>query len=228
MVVCQCACGNLFTTSISNIRNGHRVSCGCKNTEIFKNNGKNVGKIPNKTIDYSKVENPYYIFNKQLNEKKDNCFLWDIICKKCNKHYKEVPTFIISDKRRRGNNPCKCWQNQSKGVLKIINILKEMNINFYQEYTFDSCKSPKGKFLKFDFYLPDYDILIEYDGEQHFQNNGLFGASNAEEKLILQKEYDNIKNNWCINNNKKLIRISYKDYNNLDKKYLEGVIYGRL
>ncbi len=103
-----------------------------------------------------------------------------------------------------------------------------MNINFIQEYTFNTCLSPKDRLLKFDFYLTDYDILIEYDGEQHFENNGLFGAFNTEEKLKKQKEYDTIKNNWCKNNNKKLIRISYKDYNILNKNYLKGVIYDKI
>lgn len=102
-------------------------------------------------------------------------------------------------------NPCSCWKTYSIGVQRIITILKKNNISYELEKKFDTCISPKGNCLPFDFYLPDYNILIEYDGQQHFKIS--FGQD--ENKLIKQKEYDKIKNEWCKNNNIHLIRIPY-------------------
>ena len=92
----------------------------------------------------------------------------------------------------------------------IMNLKKISNkINYSLEKTFESCLSAKGNMLPFDFYLPDYNILIEYDGQQHYQI--AFGQD--EQKLFLQQENDKIKNNWCKKNNIKLIRISYRQKN---------------
>ena len=65
----------------------------------------------------------------------------------------------------------------------------------------------------------EYDILIEYDGEQHFSlarfgNKTIEQAKKELDKYIL---HDNIKNNWCLKNNKKLLRYSYKDFNKLEE-----------
>lgn len=61
-------------------------------------------------------------------------------------------------------NPCSCWKTHSTGVQKIITILKTNNIEYELEKKFPTCLSPKGKQLSFDFYLPKYNRLIEYDG----------------------------------------------------------------
>lgn len=102
-------------------------------------------------------------------------------------------------------NPCSCWKTHSIGVQKIITILETNNIKYELEKNFSTCLSPKGNCLPFDFYLPEYNVLIEYDGQQHFQI--AFGQN--EEKLILQQKYDKIKDEWCKENNIKLIRIPY-------------------
>jgi hypothetical protein len=59
--------------------------------------------------------------------------------------------------------------------------------------------------LSFDFYLPNENTLIEYDGEQHFSSRGLYGK-----KIETLKRNDLIKNEYCKDNNIKLIRVHYK------------------
>lgn len=57
----------------------------------------------------------------------------------------------------------------SKGEQLIYDILIENNLVFEQQKTFNNCINPKtNKKLRFDFYLPDYNCCIEYDGEQHY------------------------------------------------------------
>lgn len=59
--------------------------------------------------------------------------------------------------------------------------------------------------------------LIEYDGEQHFKPVEIWGG---EEKLKIQQERDKRKNQWCKENNVRLIRIPYTEYDNLTIEYL--------
>ena len=63
--------------------------------------------------------------------------------------------------------------------------------------------------MRFDFYLPDYNTCIEFDGEQHFKPIKHFGGK---ERFKQQQKNDQIKNDYCVENNIALIRISdYSD-----------------
>jgi very-short-patch-repair endonuclease len=93
----------------------------------------------------------------------------------------------------------------------IINILTNKNVNFEYQKMFDLCKNKRK--LKFDFYLPDYNLCIEYDGEQHYKIVEYWGG---EKGLKYRKNNDIIKDNYCKENNINLLRISYKDFNNIE------------
>ena len=71
----------------------------------------------------------------------------------------------------------------------------------------------------FDFYLPDQNILIEYDGEQHFHKvkNDRYGY----EGIVAR---DNYKNQWCQENNIPLIRIPYTDYDKINVQNMRRII----
>ena len=69
--------------------------------------------------------------------------------------------------------------------------------------------------LRFDFYLPDYNCCIEYDGIQHFKRTN-FSHDNFEER----QKRDEIKNQYCKDNNIVLIRIPYTDLDLIDRQYL--------
>lgn len=104
----------------------------------------------------------------------------------------------------------------SKGEIKIGKILNENKIKFITQKTFDDC-TYKEK-LRFDFYLPDYNVLIEYDGEQHFRpvdfaSKGLAWANKVFEHNQIK---DKIKNDYCKDNNIRLIRIPYWEFDNID------------
>lgn len=82
---------------------------------------------------------------------------------------------------------------------------------------FDNCKY-KNK-LPFDFYLPDYNICIEYDGLQHYESIEYFGG---EKNYKLRIEKDKIKTKYCQDNNIILERIIYSD--NIIEK-LENILF---
>ena len=58
----------------------------------------------------------------------------------------------------------------------------------------------------FDFFLPDYNLLIEYDGEQHFKPVQTYGGEEALKKLLVRDEF---KNRWAWENGYMLMRIPY-------------------
>lgn len=100
---------------------------------------------------------------------------------------------------------------ESKGELKIRDFFSKNKISFIAQKKFEECRYKKQ--LQFDFYLPDYNICIEYDGAQHSE---IIEAWGGIEKLKETQYKDNIKNDFCNNNNIGLIRIKYTDYNNIE------------
>ena len=106
----------------------------------------------------------------------------------------------------KGTSCPKC--KNSKGEKTISNYLSNKNINFVTQKHYDECISNKGYKLRFDFYLPDINTCIEYDGKQHYHIIDYFnGAEGFNERKI----NDSIKNYYCQENNITLIRIKYND-----------------
>lgn len=110
---------------------------------------------------------------------------------------------------------CPQCNSSSRGEDKIKMYLDNRNIKYNRNHIFPECKNKKG--LRFDFYLPEMNFIIEYDGEHHFKENKYFGSGNLE----YMKNNDNIKNNYCIKNNITLLRIPYFDYDNIDDILLD-------
>lgn len=105
----------------------------------------------------------------------------------------------------------------SKGEEKIKKILENHKIIFIEEKTFKDCKFKYG--LPFDFYLPQYNCCIEYDGLQHFEpvdfaGNGKEWANNRFVDCVIR---DTIKNEYCKYHNIKLIRIPYWEFDNIEE-----------
>ena len=90
----------------------------------------------------------------------------EIICKK-HGSFIQQPTKHLSNQ---GCPICKL----SKGELEVMKILLENNINFKTQHRFNDLN------LIFDFFLPDKNIAIEYDGIQHFEPINHFGGFNSE------------------------------------------------
>jgi len=106
----------------------------------------------------------------------------------------------------------KCFKTISKGEIKIENFLKKNNIEYKYQYVVKEIN-----YCSYDFYLPKYNCLIEYQGEQHYRPVNIFGG---EEKFKIQLEHDRIKEKYAKDKNIKLIIIPYTDYNNIDSYLL--------
>ena len=135
-----------------------------------------------------------------------------ILCK-CKEHNQTfyMTAYNILD----GENACtQCYM--SKGELQIQKFLEDKNIDYIPYFRFSDCKDKKP--LPFDFYLPDKNILIEYDGEQHFHPVNYEGINDniALENFEIVKMHDKIKTEYCYDHNITLIRISYTDFENIN------------
>lgn len=104
----------------------------------------------------------------------------------------------------------------SKGEKRIIDFLKSKNISFENEKTFPDCMGRnRRKPLRFDFFLTDLNILIEYDGEHHFKpvNKG-YRAKYVHERTKIN---DDIKNNYIKSKGLGLLRIPYWEYDKIEE-----------
>jgi hypothetical protein len=123
---------------------------------------------------------------------------------------KDHGDFNISPHNHKQGKGChKCIM--SKGEYKILSWLTDNNIKFIYGYRFDDCRNKYP--LPFDFYLPDLNQCIEFDGRQHFESVDHFGG---DEGLIYRKNNDNVKDIFCESNNIPLLRIHYLDFDRID------------
>ena len=119
-------------------------------------------------------------------------------------HFKQCPANHLIGQ---GCPVCK----KSRGETSIESFLIDNHIEYTSQYKFYDCRNINP--LPFDFYLPNYNICIEYDGKQHFVDNDRRSIFFSTDTII----NDEIKNNYCLNNNIILIRIPYTKYNNIEK-----------
>ena len=68
--------------------------------------------------------------------------------------------------------------------------------------------------LSYDFYLPQYNLLVEVQGEQHERPIRQFGG---EEQFQKQIEHDKRKREYAKSHGYKLLEIWYYDYNNIEE-----------
>lgn len=119
------------------------------------------------------------------------------------------------------NNGTRCPKcNESKGERKVSDWLDKNKVKHRIQYKFEDCKDKSD--LPFDFAVfnnkDELILLIEYDGEQHFEP--MRYSENKEKMLSKLKQvqrHDNIKNEYCKDNNIPLLRIPYWDYDNVEK-----------
>ena len=152
--------------------------------------------------DYSKVD--YFNTNTKV----------EIMCPKHGSFFQRPK------QHKRGEGCPSC--NESKGERKIDIFLRKRKQKFSRQKKFEGCENPKTNYkLSFDFYLPEINTCIEYDGEQHYLKNvsGFF-TKEIIESIIYR---DAIKTKYCKTKNINLLRIEYTDFDNINS-VLENLI----
>ena len=125
------------------------------------------------------------------------------LCKCDCGNFTEVPAGQLT---RHHTLSCGC-RHQSKWEIFIHDFLTSLNISFQSQKRFYDCRNKQqSDTLPFDFYLPDYNICIEYDGEHHFRPIEIWGGY---DKFLINQENDKIKNEYCKTHNITLLRLPY-------------------
>jgi len=130
-------------------------------------------------------------YNKQSGEIK-------VLHKECNGiFYKNRGTDLLK------NGSCSiCAMSSLENTVKEV--LQKYNIKFMPQKTFEDCKNIK--ILRFDFYLLDFNILIEAQGKQHYTVIEHFGGFSG----FMERKFNDIrKKDFCKKNNIPLLEIPY-------------------
>ena len=190
---CKCDCGNIENISGRDLRNGTRTQCLQCNKEnrviqYIDETGKRYGHLT--VIEYDK-------------EKSGKNAYWKCKCDCGN-------IISVEGAHLREGHTISCGCIKSKGEEKINQILTENNINYKTQVSFNDLRNKN--LLRFDFGIYKDNILqylIEFDGEQHINKNNQWYSEEGVKR-------DNLKNEYCLNNNIPLIRIPYKKLDTLN------------
>lgn len=199
----QCKCGNEFTTKFNTfIKNKHKC---CKKCSAIEGSKKKRLKI-----EYVKSEIEKENYKLISTEYVSNRTKLKIKHCKCGHEFE-----MCFDMFQRGNRCPYCYN--SKGENKIKKWLELNNIKYKEQYIFEDLRGIGGGPLRFDFAIfkdGDLTMLIEYDGELHY--NPFRKDKNSQMKLQKVQKHDQIKNDYCKDNNIKLLRIKYTEFNNIE------------
>lgn len=111
----------------------------------------------------------------------------------------------------------------SKGEQKIIMILDSKGTYYERQKMFSDCRSPKGRMLRFDFFIPDKNVLVEYDGPQHYGHLRIGKYTLKKQEFEVLKIHDKIKDDYTQTKGIMLVRIPHwedKSIENTLSQYL--------
>lgn len=117
----------------------------------------------------------------------------------CKKHgsFRISPTDHL---RGKGCYDC----SESKGERKVRCYLESKKVNFSQEHIFEDLMDKKH--LRYDFFVPSKNLLIEYHGKQHYEAVEHFGG----EKVLLETQRrDKMKKDYALERGYQLVEIPY-------------------
>ena len=199
--LCRCDCGNECNVQSGNLLSGHTLSCGCYNKEqaskrsLINLVGQRFGRL---TV-LERVEN-------EITSSGNSVVMWRCLCD-CGEE------IIVRSSALLHGYTKSCGCMKSHGEYYITTYLLSNSINFEKQKKFSDLLGVGGGNLSYDFYLPNHNMLIECQGEQHERPIEYFGG---EEQFIIQQEHDRRKREYAKDNGYKLLEISYKDYNNIE------------
>ncbi len=221
-------CGKIFVTKPYYVFYGETKSCGCYNKKVAAMKAKDpkirkkmvksyrkpkkgnsvAEKCPEVAKEWHPFKNPNTAL--QVNYGSHDKVWW--ICRQCNYEWRATL------KSRTLKNSCCPKCKESKGEKEVAFILEKYIIKYQKEKRFDDCRNKYS--LSFDFYLPDYNCCIEFNGRQHYNPVDYFGGEQALKK---QQTNDQIKKDYCKTNKIKLLIIPHSH-----KQTIEQIIVNKL
>lgn len=108
--------------------------------------------------------------------------------------------------------------SSSTGEINIRKFLDANKIEYISQKIFKD-KKPYNK-LRFDFFLPFLNTIIEYNGAQHYKPVKLWGGDKS---FIRQQDVDKRKLEFCGIYNINLITIPYTQFDNINKILIDNL-----
>lgn len=197
-------CGETFESTMTYISN---TSIGCKNCTQEKNRilkfNSFIDRLHNKNSTIKLIGNFVDMSTTTI-----------FLCTNCNRKFERTPHDLLKS--------CTCpnCTTNSKLEYYIKLYLDIHKISYKLHYSFDGLYGINGGLLSYDFYLPEYNLLIEAQGKQHIEPVAHFGG---EERFVIQIEHDKRKREFAKMKNIELLEIFYNAMNNissiLDKQF---------
>lgn len=203
---CECECGTKKHVMVKNLVRNLSKDCGCGRKSI---NGKNFSKDLT-----SEKFGKLTVLEALEKRSKTGHKLYRCLCECGNEIV--VQTNLLTTHH---TSSCGCllsyYNMYIKKLLTLNQIIHKPEYSVWIE----------GSLYRFDFYLPQYNLIIEYDGEQHYKPVRFYSQSDEEMELTFENTQmrDKIKNNYCEQNNINLLRIPY-----WEKKNIETIINNHL
>jgi hypothetical protein len=153
--------------------------------------------------------------NKHIKQVHDK--IKDIKCSKCD--YKCSNTVDMKSHNKKVHERPIMDKHMSLGEYAIYDYLTKNNIEFEKEMKFKNLVSPKNSPLRYDFYIKSHNLLIEFDGKQHFEKvrwTKEHTENEINERYNFLIECDHLKNEYADANKIKLYRIKYTEIKNIE------------
>ena len=193
-------CGNQFVTSLSSINNGSGMCPTC-GSEVC---GSKTKYSMEDIIEMSNIDGVSMVVNPE--DYKNMETKLKFLCSSCNQQYTTTPHLYIIG----GFTRCENCKIKSQGQEDIKNVLNEFRVEYIPQMRFDDCRDKRR--LPFDFYLPAYNLLIQFNGGQHYYSVEYFGG---QEHLEYVQKHDAMKKQYAIDNGFDYLVISYEDQKNI-------------
>lgn len=209
--VCQCDCGQIKEILGTNLRKGMTQSCGClqkekAQTQISAN--RKSTKKPLEGMRFGKLQ----VITDSGQRTSQRRIVYKCQCDCGKVCYVSSVCLLTGD-----TLSCGCLR-QSQGEYHIEQYLLAHEVTYQKEYTNHMLKTEKGGYLRFDFaIIKEGQIigLIEFDGKQHLEATDTYRFN--QEYLTQIQFHDTLKNEYCSKNRIPLLRINYKEKNNIQQ-----------
>jgi very-short-patch-repair endonuclease len=184
---------NFSTTSKNitrfNFKNPYTISNLCNYIKL--------NKLPIRLVD--KQERKIHIRTEKL----------EFYCIQCGEVFQSTWDEVIREQRYRCK---KCTKSKSNLEYIVEQYIIDKKIKYTTQKTFNDCK--KKRLLPFDFYLDDYNTIIEVHGSQHYYVNKQFNQPLEEGQSV-----DKFKKDYCLDNDIKYVEIPFWYIKNGEEKY---------
>ena len=198
-----------YETTLDNFYKGKRCPYCCNHHGKVHKLDSFGSLYPDKAKYWSKnnKKSPFEVTSRSGNKYK-------FTCEKCGEEFERQ-----LDNLNRSNTGVICRECSASFLEQSTKeILDEYKIKYYREYIFDGLMGIKDGLLRFDFYLPNHNILIECQGEQHEIWKETF---QTKKQFETQQEHDRRKKEYAKQHNIRLLEIWYYDIDNIENILME-------